>query len=72
MLSSPEPVRREPGQLTAKVEGSACTVSRQPSFLGIFVFDLDSLPTNSDVLLIVSQYIKCLRTQDHQDRHGSV
>lgn len=41
-------------------------------FSDFSVFDPDSLPTNSDVLLMLSQYIKCLRTQDHQDRHGSV
>lgn len=41
-------------------------------FSDFSVFDPESLPTNSDVLLILSQYMKCLKTQDHNNRHGSL
>jgi hypothetical protein len=46
-------------------------VDQYRPFRDFSLFDSESLPTNSDVLLILSQYIKCLTTQDNHDRYRS-
>lgn len=40
-------------------------------FVGFTTFDGDAMPTNSDVVLILSQYIKCMHRQAHIDKYGS-